>query len=562
MSIHKIRLQGVALWGWITEPHHAIIDKKHRQEAALFASLMAGLSPFAFFVLTFWIAVNPKFDTAPYIAIATMLCLSTVYGLSRTTYYRLGVSLFVAMMVGIITAVIITAPGPAVERMLAINFLVAAILVTSMILGVRGTLVVALVSLVFTSTFIFNDDVPFSTTYAYIVYIVVMSVLILIALAIRNNQLATIAQQNTTLEARQQRYLNVLHNIPDTVYTLDLEGDTAPQFYKDKFLGYSHDELRSPASITGHLHPDDKAQVFHHWQDIQQQPLGSAAIIEYRVKSKAGEWEWIQMRSVVNAVNEAGKAKELLFVLTVITELKQSQQQAFEIAVQEERLAFLTEFVRGASHDLRTPLSSINASLFIFKNSDEAEQREMVLKRLEQQVESLSDLVTNLFDLARFESGAQITMKLLRLNDIIRRICQNHQSIFDLKEITLTLALADNLPHVQGAEAEIERVMSNLLGNAAQYTPNNGTVNLKSYAEDGHVFVEVTDTGIGIGDETLDRIFEPFFQTDEARKQGNNGAGVGLSVVKLIVEMHGGEIDVESTKGEGSLFRVKLPIDT
>ncbi len=561
MSIHKIRQQGVALWGWITKPNHAIINKKHRQEAALFASLMAGLSPFAFLILVFWIIFNPNFETAPYISVATMLCLSTVYVLSRTVHYKYGVFLFVLMLVMVIVAVIITAPGPAVERMLAINFLVAAILVTSMILGVRETLIVGVISLLFTSAFIFNDDVPFSTTYAYIVYIVVMSALILIALAIRNNQLATIEQQNTTLEARQQRYLNVLHTIPDTVYTLDLEGETAPQFYKDEFLGYSRDELRSPASITEHLHPDDKAKVFQHWQDIQQQPLGSAAIIDYRVKSKVGEWEWIQMRSVVNAVNAAGKAKELLFVLTVITELKQSQQQAFEIAVQEERLDFLTNFVRGASHDLRTPLSSINASLFIFKNSDEAEQRELVLERLEQQVESLSDLVTNLFDLARLESGAQITMKPLRLNDIIQRICQNHQSIFDLKEIKLEQDLQDDLPRVQGAEAEIERVMSNLLGNAAQYTPNNGTVNLKSYAADGYVFVEVSDTGIGIGDDTLDRIFEPFFQTDEARKQGNNGSGVGLSVVKLIVEMHGGEIDVESTKGEGSLFRVKLPIE-
>lgn len=220
------------------------------------------------------------------------------------------------------------------------------------------------------------------------------------------------------------------------------------------------------------------------------------------------------------------------------------------------------EFVANASHELQTPLTAMRgfAETLLDGALEDPEAARRFVEIINRESVRLSELVDELLDLSKIESGrepaARMPFSLAELaGDVITRL----EARLDSKRLGLTRQFSPGLPDALADRAQIARVLLNLLDNAVKYTPAGGRITLGAQDEGTHLSVFVSDTGIGIPEEHLERIFERFYRVDKARSRESGGTGLGLSIVKHLVERNGGSVSVESSPGAGSQFQFTLP---
>ena len=225
-----------------------------------------------------------------------------------------------------------------------------------------------------------------------------------------------------------------------------------------------------------------------------------------------------------------------------------------------------SEFVARVSHELRTPMTSIKgyADLLLMGAAGEvtAEQRRF-LETIKNNADRLSLLVNDLLDISRIEQGRiELDIQPIDLRELMRDVLDTFEGRMNQegRNLTLQAEFDDDLPTIEADYGRITQVVTNLVGNAYQYTPDEGRVTVRVSREDGGVQIDVEDTGIGIPAADLDRIFERFYRGESHPIVfGTAGTGLGLSIVQQIVEMHNGRVWVESEEGVGSTFHVWLP---
>jgi two-component system phosphate regulon sensor histidine kinase PhoR len=220
-----------------------------------------------------------------------------------------------------------------------------------------------------------------------------------------------------------------------------------------------------------------------------------------------------------------------------------------------------SDFVATVSHDLRSPLQMIYtyAGLLPEAGPMNESQREFV-EGINQSVEKMSTLISDLLDLAKIEAGMDMTIKVCQMGNLIRASLTDLMKKANLKGIAIDTDIESPLPLVAGDPTRLEQVMTNLVDNAIKYAPAGGSVTITARAADCEIAVEVTDTGIGISAEDQGHLFEKFFRVKSPQTQDIEGTGLGLAIVKSIVERHGGRVWVRSQLGQGSTFGFALPV--
>jgi signal transduction histidine kinase len=222
------------------------------------------------------------------------------------------------------------------------------------------------------------------------------------------------------------------------------------------------------------------------------------------------------------------------------------------------RVAFARQhaFVSDASHELRTPLTVIraNAEFIQQQQPDNAEARDII-----SETDRLSALVDALLAVARGQKHADSAMADVDLGELIEKAAASFQPLAAEQGLELSAASADDVV-VKGDREQLQQVIVILLDNAVRYTPAGGRVHVQTRREGSNAIVTVHDTGIGIGADELERVFERFYRADEARNRQSGGAGLGLAIARELVMRHGGKISVDSTEGAGSTFTIQLPV--
>ncbi|HYA61928.1 MAG TPA: ATP-binding protein, partial [Candidatus Sulfotelmatobacter sp.] len=224
----------------------------------------------------------------------------------------------------------------------------------------------------------------------------------------------------------------------------------------------------------------------------------------------------------------------------------------------------IQQFTADASHDLRTPLALIrtNAELALRRPRTEAEYRE-TLERILSTSEETTLLMEALLTLARADAGAaRLHFEPIELTSLLHKVAQKASFLALERGVSFSGNLSEESLQLQADAAATERLLLAILDNAVKYTPALGCIRLRSFAEAGFAVVEIEDTGIGISEQDLPHIFDRFFRADQARSREVPGSGLGLSIARWVVEAHKGAIEVSSRPGQGSLFRIRLPLLT
>jgi two-component system phosphate regulon sensor histidine kinase PhoR len=304
-------------------------------------------------------------------------------------------------------------------------------------------------------------------------------------------------------------------------------------------------------------------------------------MLEFPTKAAAGRklWEIVRQRAVQDMVKAAmhtpsdesrhlefaepiGKSL-MLHVAQLPGEPTRGAVLVFHDTTELRRLERLRqEFVANVSHELKTPLSVVTACIETLMEGgiDDLENRGRFLQQIFDQAQRLHLLILDLLSLARIESGdQQWTLQPVSIGELAQACVERHQARAQAKKQTLLLDAPESATVVADEEALAE-ILDNLIDNAVKYTPEGGTIRLRWWQEDDACCIEVEDTGIGIPQADLPRIFERFYRVDKARSREMGGTGLGLSIVKHLVQAMQGTIRASSELGKGTKFTIRLPL--
>ena len=221
-----------------------------------------------------------------------------------------------------------------------------------------------------------------------------------------------------------------------------------------------------------------------------------------------------------------------------------------------------TELVSMVAHELRSPLTSISGfSELLLDPMVNREQSEEYADIILKEANRLSELINKFLDISRIEAGkSQVKKVPMQLRDIIDKVLDINMSLAEKRGIVVSVRIAPDIPSVQADREMIEQVVLNLFSNAVKYSPKNTAIEIRITEREKDVLLEIEDNGYGIPERSLPQIFEKFFRVTENEKVRDiGGTGLGLALVKEIIDIHGGTISVKSKLGEGSTFYFTLP---
>jgi PAS domain S-box-containing protein len=308
-----------------------------------------------------------------------------------------------------------------------------------------------------------------------------------------------------------------------------------------------------------------------HWRKIVETSVSRVSDfeVEYRNHWPDGSLHWVLVRGTCTA-DESGKAVVVAGVSVDVTERKvieeerermlEREQQARAAAEQANRLK--DEFLATVSHELRTPLNAIMGWTVMLRSGKLDEKTAArALETIERNTRSQSKLIEDLLDVSRIISGKlRLDAQEIELVPIIHAAIDVIGPAAEAKEIDLQIKLDPSVGRISGDASRIQQIIWNLLSNAVKFTPPKGRVEIELKQKGGQVEILITDTGKGISPEFLPHVFDRFRQADNSTSRLYSGLGLGLAIVRHLVELHGGTVSAHSSgEGTGATFIVTLP---
>jgi PAS domain S-box-containing protein len=361
-------------------------------------------------------------------------------------------------------------------------------------------------------------------------------------------------RQEEALRASEQRWRTMAEALPNLVWT-DLPDGQCDWLSSQwgKYTGIPENELLGLRWLETVIHPDDRERTLACWQAACADKADYD--LEYRIRRYDGEYHWFKTRGVPVRDGE-GKIVYWFGTCTDIEDVKRLEAALREADHRKD------EFLATLAHELRNPLAPICSALQVLRLSPSPQAAEQARKMMERQVAQTVRLVDDLLDVSRITRGnLKLKKERVELAAAVRDAVEACRPLIESCGHELNVALPTEPVCLDADATRLTQVFSNLLNNAAKYSNRGAHIDLTAQRQGNEVQVSVKDTGIGIPTEMLSKIFEPFTQLHRDEARSKSGLGIGLTLVKRLVEMHGGEIQPGSDgPGKGSEFVVRLPL--
>jgi PAS domain S-box-containing protein len=380
-----------------------------------------------------------------------------------------------------------------------------------------------------------------------------------------------VADRTQELRVSEERFRKVVSSLSDHIYMSEYTANSqhinhylSPNI--EKLTGYPHERFMADWSFwpTRIIHPDDRAAAAAQAKRFAQ---GQNSEVEYRLMRADGQIIWVRDSGEIRSDPD----NQSIFVFGVVSDITARKRAEEEVALARDQAleanAFKTSLLANVSHDLRTPLGAILGYTEILHEGLyghlTVEQRD-ITQRIMRSIKNLANMVSDLLDQAKLETGGMTLIERpFDIDLLVDQILSTVQVLAENKGIRLVKDIASDMPtSMYGDADQLQRILNNLVGNAIKFT-EQGSVKLRIYRADvTHWALEVSDTGPGIPSAAQSYIFEPFRQIDGSVTRLHGGSGLGLSIVKQLADLMGGEVWLESRAGQGCKFTVLLPLTT
>ena len=358
-----------------------------------------------------------------------------------------------------------------------------------------------------------------------------------------------------------ERFRFLAESLPTKIFTATPDGN---RNYVNRqwaeFTGLSFSQLRG-WGWTQCIHPDDREKCVRDWQHSLE-GAGAPFQSEHRLRRADGVYRWHLARA--QAMRDAdGNTVMRVGSSTDIDEQKHTEQNLARLYKEAELLnRAKDEFLATVSHELRTPMTSILGwtALLAMGGVDEATRTEGIAT-IHRSAKAQAQLIDDLLDVSRAITGKlRLTIEPVDMESVLRTALTAIAPAAQAKELQIRMDLQPGLPHLGGDPVRLRQIFWNLLSNAVKFTPAGGRIDVRLVTRDSNIVVEVQDTGVGIHPEFLPYAFNRFAQQEVGTMRNQGGMGIGLSIVKQLVELHGGTVSVASRgEGRGSTFTVSMP---
>jgi len=369
------------------------------------------------------------------------------------------------------------------------------------------------------------------------------------------NLYKNLEKRNNKLKALKSYLDNVITSMTNGIMVLDNK-DKIRVFNKkmEELLEINHEEVLNRDFDDTNIYIEFIKEIIL----IRKKILKGKQVIDQEFEYKISEENIMPIGISATLLK---KEEEQLGILYVIRDLRETKE-----LMELKRIDKLKdEFLSMVSHELRTPLTSIKAYtetlLYMVDDNDVEAEREF-LNIINEESERLARLINDVLDLSKIEAGKMtFIIKEEEIDEVIQKAVKNMQGFAREKKINLKADLSVGSQKVMIDKDRTLQVLANLINNAIKFTPEDGTVTVLTKKEfEGFVEITVKDTGVGIREDELDKIFEKFKQSEDILTRQAGGTGLGLPICKNIIEYYGGKIWVESDYGKGSEFKFTIPI--
>ena len=360
------------------------------------------------------------------------------------------------------------------------------------------------------------------------------------------NDITARKQLDEALQVNERQLRFVLDSMPQKVATATPDG--AHDYFNpqwSEFTGLSFDQIKG-WGWKQFIHPDDLAETIRIWQ--HSLATGEASQSEQRFRRDDGAYHWHLTRSVPIR-DAAGEVALWIGSSTDVQDVKEADRHK-------------DEFLAMLAHELRNPLAPIRNMVEVIKRADgNRDLLQPALAVMDRQLRQMTRLIDDLLDVGRISQGKiELRREAVDVASVIRQALEASSPASDAARQDVSVTLPAQPLYVDADPARLAQVLGNLLHNASKFSKPGGRIALLAERQGADVVVTVTDAGIGIAAGTLPNIFEMFAQGDESLERTNSGLGIGLTLVRRLIEMHGGSVQASSEGvGRGSAFMVRLP---
>jgi PAS domain S-box-containing protein len=355
-----------------------------------------------------------------------------------------------------------------------------------------------------------------------------------------------------------------LNSIGDGVLATDATGRIVlMNQVAERLTGWTLEQARAqPLSVVFHILNEHTRQQVDDPATLVLQRGHVVGLANHTVLVSKDGTEWPIDDSAAPILDDSSK---MLGVVLIFREISDRKRMEAELERQRDALALANqrkdEFLAMLSHELRNPLAPIVAALEVMHRRGVGEETERLRRIIERQTTHMVRLVDDLLDVARVTRGkVELHKEPTTLREIVEDACQASQPLIDARQQTLRVILPEEPVDLDVDRTRVQQTLGNLLNNAAKYTPARGHLELRAESTPAEVAIWVIDDGQGISADLLPRVFELFAQAERSPDRSQGGLGIGLTVAKHLIELHGGTVSAHSAgEGKGSQFVVRLP---
>jgi PAS domain S-box-containing protein len=358
----------------------------------------------------------------------------------------------------------------------------------------------------------------------------------------------------------EQRFQILLDTASIAIVVVDNYGKILIANQKaSEIFGYTSDELvNAPVSILlpQHLRETHEEHLNRFFAHPRPRPMGQG--MDLMAQRQNGTLFPIEVS--LSAIQSEQGMQGVAFIVD-ISERKRAEQQQLDLLAEQERVDALQNFVVDVAHDLKTPMAAVMTRIHIMdKLLGEAVAHHT--EKLAGHVDRLNHLVDTMLLMTQLDMIVQLELQTFDVNQLVHHAVDSSQAQLQNKHHHLTYNLDSSLPTIKVHLQHLMTAIKNILTNAVIFTPEGGQITITTGTTEHGIIVAVQDNGMGIAETDLPHIFKRFYRADRSRSMDESINGLGLAIAKRIVDLHHGEIVVESEVGKGSTFRLLLPVAT